>query len=412
MNEEKNVPMTNEEPKKGFAYYAKTAGILTAIGVSSALLITGLNLVTAPIIEQRQNEQKGAGYKVVFPELDKVSEATKVENATYVTEYCSALKNETELGKVFTATGKNSRASYDLLIGLTGDGDAPSVKNVYIVKQEMTPGYDETFKNYYDNFIASPDDTHLNDVKNGATLSSSLFRDMVKEAKSVYATISGGVTEKLEEEVAAIYGDRYYFDAGKETSLSGDYLYKYYPMFDMQNERHDEGGGTTKDVFNEAARIYSLRYSGDDGKLGIALGISGDVDSPKLEKMYLYNDKLETSVQSLVDGYNSSLTEDYFAGKNETLGAMVKAAVDHYKASALDNIYGHGKELFDAFDHNGEAKDLEKTFKTTYKVASYDGSSFTGNSGNGKLIKAWPALDKDGNEIGAIYFGSVDVALD
>ena len=147
--------------KKGAKYYIRTAGVLVAIGVGSALLITSLNLLTGPVIAERKANAQAAAFKEVFPSLTDVSDPEEL-NGQYVKSYRTAYKGGDELGKILTAEGQNSRASYNLLVGLSGDGDDPEIENVAIVDQEMTPGYDTTFKTYYDAFIADKTDATLN----------------------------------------------------------------------------------------------------------------------------------------------------------------------------------------------------------------------------------------------------------
>ncbi len=370
--------------KKGAKYYIRTAGVLVAIGVGSALLITSLNLLTGPVIEKRKAEAEAAAYKKVFPTLTNVSDPTAIEGQ-YVKSYRVAYNGSDELGKILSAEGQNSRASYSLLVGLSGDGDDPAIENVAIVNQEMTPGYDATFKTYYDAFIADKTDATLNAYSGtGATLSCGLFRDMVKEAKDLYAGISGGVSEDWAAEIDALYGTSYHFKEKEDQSVSGGtYVKKYYPLYD------DFG------CLNEAARVYSLRYSGEDGKIGFAVGLSGDSASPTVSsKIYVIQNTVDDTVTGLID--SDGLAGNYLAMLNE--------AKEHYQANALSTLAVKSASLLEGAASNSEATVIEGVSITTSAVLKNgDNDIQCENTGKGELIEHWAVFDSESTELGEIY---------
>ena len=372
--------------KKGAKYYLRLAGVLVAIGVGSAALVTSLNLLTGPVIAERKANAKAAAYKQLFPTLTSVSDPTPL-TGTYAKEYRIALKGSDELGKIILAEGKNSRAEYSLLVGLSGDGDDPKIENVAIVSQEMTPGYDTTFKKYYDAFMADKTDATLNAYSGtGATLSCGLFRDMVKEAKDLYAGISGGVSEDWASEIDAIYGDTYTFEAGADQSISGaDYAKKYYPLY------NDAGN------LNEAARVYSLRYSGDDGKIALAIGLSGD--SVVSEDAYILQNTVDESKTGSVAV--SSLDGIYVT--------MIDDAKAHLAANPFDTLAKKSKDLFASADSTNEATFIDNVSITTSALLPQYGDTPFENTGTGTLVEHWTVFDEAAAELGEIYLCSMSL---
>ncbi|MBP5216505.1 MAG: hypothetical protein J6038_01565 [Bacilli bacterium] len=375
--------------KKGAKYYIRTAGVLVAIGVGSALLITSLNLLTGPVIAERKANAQAAAFKEVFPSLTDVSDPEEL-NGQYVKSYRTAYKGGDELGKILTAEGQNSRASYSLLVGLSGDGDDPKIENVAIVDQEMTPGYDTTFKTYYDAFIADKTDATLNAYSGtGATLSCGLFRDMVKEAKDLYAGISGGVSEDWATEITAIYDRTYTYNDGDDQSVSGGtYVKKYYPLYD------DAGN------LNEAARVYSLRYNGEEGKIGFAVGISGDNENPVVsEKAYILQN-LEGQATGVVN------TAD-FTGVFTT---MLDEAKQHYQDNALDTLAKKSASLFEGASSNSEAAVIDDiSFATSATIKNGDEDILCENTGTASLVEHWTVYNSASEELGEVYLCSISL---
>ena len=375
--------------KKGAKYYLRTAGVLVAIGVGSALLITSLNLLTGPIIAEHEANAEAKAFKEVFPALTNVSDPEEL-NGRYVKSYRIAYKDGDELGKILSAKGENSRAKYNLLVGLTGDGDDPAIANVAIVSQEMTPGYDTTFKTYYDAFIADKTDTTLNAYAGtGATVSCSLFRDMVKEAKDLYAGISGGVSEDWALEINTIYGTTYTYTNGDDQSVSGGtYVKKYYPLF------NDAGN------LNEAARVYSLRYSGDDGKIGFAVGISGDNANPVVsEKAYV--------LQNLEGGATGEVNTADFTGVFST---MLDEAKQHYQDNVLDSLAKKSASLFDGVASNGEASIIEGVSINAAATINIGSENIHfDKTGTGDLVEHWTVFNSSSEELGEVYLCHLDL---
>ncbi|MBO4540506.1 MAG: hypothetical protein J5736_00820 [Bacilli bacterium] len=375
--------------KKGAKYYLRTAGVLVAIGVGSALLITSLNLLTGPVIAERKANAQAAAFKEVFPELTDVSDPTDL-NGQYVKSYRTAYKGSDELGKILSAEGQNSRASYNLLVGLSGDGDDPTIANVAIVDQEMTPGYDTTFKNYFDAFIADKTDATLNAYSGtGATLSCGLFRDMVKEAKDLYAGISGGVSEDWALEINTIYGTTYsYNDKDDQSVAGGTYVKKYYPLF------NDAGN------LNESARVYSLRYSGDDGKVAYAVGLSGDSANPTVsEKAYV--------LQNLEGAATGEVNTADFSG---VLSTMLDEAKAHYTANPLDTLAKKSASLFEGVASNGDATAItDVSFATSATINTGSADVLFENTGTAKLVEHWTLFDSESAELGEVYLCSINL---
>jgi hypothetical protein len=110
----------NDSQKK----YLKAGGILCAIGAVSALLITGTNVLTAPIIAANNKAKEAAAYQAIYTATASVSDAVTV-SGKYVSSYVVASDTSgTVLGTIYTGT-----ASYGqtvnmamAMMGLTGIG--------------------------------------------------------------------------------------------------------------------------------------------------------------------------------------------------------------------------------------------------------------------------------------------------
>ena len=174
--------------------FVKVGGILCAIGAVSALLITGLNVFTAPKIEANQEQKKAAGLKVIF--ADTASWGADVAlSGQYLTSYnvCFDSANK-ELGYVYSATGSSGVVkTTKVLIGMSGAATSPELGKLYFITNGATGAYGvKVQNNYVDPFNSDPSDENLGNVKCGATIAASLLKAMVEEARSSYVAAKGG----------------------------------------------------------------------------------------------------------------------------------------------------------------------------------------------------------------------------
>lgn len=174
--------------------YFKVGGILCAIGAISALLITGLNVLTAPKIAANQQERKAAGLKVVYASTASWSDDVAL-SGHYLTSYniCFDAADK-ELGYVYSATGSSGVVkTTKILIGVSGTAALPELGKIYFITNGATGAYGvKVGNNYVDPYNSSPSDEALGEVKCGATIAATLIKAMVEEARSSYVAIKGG----------------------------------------------------------------------------------------------------------------------------------------------------------------------------------------------------------------------------
>lgn len=174
--------------------YFKVGGLLCALGAISALLITGLNVFTAPQIQANQQEKKAAGLKIIYSQTASWSEDVTL-SGTYLTSYNVCYDAaEQEIGYVYSATGSSGVVkTTKLLIGVSGTAEAPELGKIYFIANGATGAYGvKVENNYVDPYNASPSDTALGEVNCGATVAASLIKSMVEEARSSYVVSKGG----------------------------------------------------------------------------------------------------------------------------------------------------------------------------------------------------------------------------
>jgi len=174
--------------------YFKVGGLLCAIGAISALLITGLNVFTAPKIEANLQEKKAAGLKVVYSETASWSDDVAV-SGHYLTSYNICYDAaEQEIGYVYAATGSSGVVkTTKLLIGVSGTAETPELGKIYFLTNGATGAYGvKVENNYVDPYNSSPSEGALGDVQCGATVAASLIKAMVEEARSSYVSSKGG----------------------------------------------------------------------------------------------------------------------------------------------------------------------------------------------------------------------------
>ena len=162
----------------------KTALTLTIIASTGALLISSVNLLTAPIIAQNASAKEQRGLAEVFGDSMQYDPEEKVEleNEHYLLSYYP-ITNIGGEGRVYKTKGTNAYGEISLLVGLTA---TYSLYNIYVLSNEQSFGT-MLEENYISPLEEAGDkDDALDKVSCGATYGAKLIRDMVNEAKAHY----------------------------------------------------------------------------------------------------------------------------------------------------------------------------------------------------------------------------------
>lgn len=167
--------------KRVFAVGGFLAGLCGVLG----LLIAGGDLLTKDTIAKNKIEKESKGLRKIFGEEATYGEAVAVTDETRPTlqKYWTVQLGGTELGRVYSASGKNAYGDVSLLIGIYADY---SLGTIYVL--ENTESYGTTLQeNYLDVYDASDNkEEAVEQVSCGATYGAKLCREMILASKSHY----------------------------------------------------------------------------------------------------------------------------------------------------------------------------------------------------------------------------------
>ena len=170
--------------------YFITASILTMISGVCALLIAGINALTAPIIANNALAKKAELCQEIFADFDASTSSVVSEGFTaeYIVEKIIANDSDsTSLGYIYTVSGSNAYGSIELLVGINADGTLESVQ--FITNgQSFSNETEAHVTGSYTTGITSSDVDNI-DTACGATYAAKLVQAMVAAA---FADSQGG----------------------------------------------------------------------------------------------------------------------------------------------------------------------------------------------------------------------------
>lgn len=320
----------NVEKKNGneVVKWLKVGGILCAIAGGAALLLTSLNLLTAPIIEQNNASKQLGGYKMIFANMEAKSDAIAIEGddnlSDYVIAYSDAGKTQ-EIGYIYSTKSMpvKSYGNIKALIGISGETDSPVLGKVYLVEDSLS--YKTQFETgYVEPYNANPNDTTLNNVKCGATYGAQALQAMINSARDHYSSIGDSFKEDLASDITAIWGNdaRYSTSLSTESTVAGaTYLKKSYSFFEDDT------------MTGEVGRLYAAKYKGDAGDIYLTVSIKGSKDAPVYDKLVITKNTLTdtTSVDAYVTAYNANPSEETLNATTGTDTEKIKAMVNEAK---------------------------------------------------------------------------------
>lgn len=164
--------------------------ILGSICLIAALLLSVINLITAPEIARRQEAEANAALIEVLPD-GQGFEKLDVSTLSLDAKITSAWAANTSGGYVFQVTTSGKYAGLIIMIGIDADGKIAGTK---CTENAETPGYakpvfDKTENGHY---VGQDSSSFSPYVVGGSTMTSEGYAGAVKAALDAYAILEGG----------------------------------------------------------------------------------------------------------------------------------------------------------------------------------------------------------------------------
>ena len=381
--------------------YFLCGGVLLALGVVSAGLLAGVNLITAPIIADEAVKKANAGYLEVFEgasfsskmdfsteeEKKALSEAGLTPSTVdyYVTAYSDEAKTK-EIGKIFHGSTAGRDADLELLVGFVDDNGTPALKKISMLT--CSDSFKATFeKNYLD--PVNSGSKSYDDLKNiGATVTATAVSKIVGEANKLFSALSGGIVEDPSAWNAAAFAGKNYKVSSSSAALSNSDFSKYYSYFD------DELG------HNEIGRWY-IGKSGDFAA-AIALSAKG------FEGGYVLSSSYTDVDYKSAPYYSASSLPSGDTGK--ALTALKDKAITLASASPFATIEYQAISLYASGDH-AEATKIDQAI-TGVANLGIDTQAWPTENRRQTIANSYAIFDKDDNELGIVYEAEYHIVKD
>ncbi len=383
--------------------YFLCGGVLLALGVVSAGLLAGVNLITAPIIADEAVKKANAGYLEVFEgasfsskmdfsteeEKKALSEAGLTPSTVdyYVTAYSDEAKTK-EIGKIFHGSTAGRDADLELLVGFVDDNGTPALKKISMLT--CSDSFKATFeKNYLD--PVNSGSKSYDDLKNiGATVTATAVSKIVGEANKLFSALSGGIVEDPSVWNTAAFAGKSYKVSSSSTALTNSDFSKYYSYFD------DELG------HNEIGRWY-IGKSGDFAA-AIALSAKGFEGGYVLSSSYTdvdYKSAPYYSASSLPSGdTGKALTA--LSAKASSLASSSPFKTIEYQAISL---YANGA--------SAKKTTIGQAITGISNLSTDDNERPWPTESKRQIIaNSYTVFDKDGNELGIVYEAEYHIVKD
>ena len=172
----------------------KSVVVLFACCLVVALLLAGVNMVTAPIIEQNNQNAQFAALEGLIPDA-QYEEKTGLEGIPETINGIFVDKNGGGAAIVFSATSSYSSGPMQYAVGIDADGKILAIKKIAYMESKDFGSYPESFvgKEY-----AGIDSV---EAFSGVTYSSNAFKASLKDAFTAYYAAMGGELKETELDV-------------------------------------------------------------------------------------------------------------------------------------------------------------------------------------------------------------------
>ena len=159
--------------------------VLSTILVVVSLLLSVVNMITGPIIEEHRNAAANEALLVVFPE-GKGFEELNISELGLPEAITNAYKETSGKGYVFRATATGYKSGMVIMVGVDSTG---RVTGSQCLETQDTFGKEPQIDNVYNGQTISDFDPY---IITGATMTSNGYRDAVSAALQAFVLVSGG----------------------------------------------------------------------------------------------------------------------------------------------------------------------------------------------------------------------------
>ena len=165
--------------------------VLGCICLTVALLLSVINMFTAPVIADRENALANEALSEVLPGGSNFQNITEEHRANLPESIIEAYSADG--GFVFRASGAGRNGAIVLMVGVDADGKITGTK---IISESESKGYKETIYSRVEGtngeYTGQTLDTFSPVLQSGSTLSSNGIADAIKAALQAYVIVKGG----------------------------------------------------------------------------------------------------------------------------------------------------------------------------------------------------------------------------
>ncbi len=363
-------------------------GTLLALGNVSAGLLSGVNLLTSPIIEANNASKASAAYLEIFPSANfsEKQDFSSEEDAKALSEaglslstvdyYVTAYEDEAktkELGKVFHGQTAGRDATLELLVGFSMQNGSPVLVKIAMV--QCNDSFKSKFEDNYLNPVNSGTRSYEDVAGVGATVTSTAVKTVVSEAAKLFSAISGGIVEDPSAWMSLLFEGKGYKLSSSSTAISSNATFtKYYSYYD-DALAHNESGRFYVGKIGDFSAAIAVSASGFEG--GYILSSSyDDVDyktSPCYSASSLPSGETGQALSNLAEAAVALLDGDPLNTLEAQAIALYQGGVSAVKSElnlALKNVANLG---IDTYAWPSEEK--KQQIYSSYEV--YDASGAT-----------------------------------
>ncbi len=162
--------------------------VLTAICLVFGFLLSYVNSITEPIIEEANAEAADTAKREVLPDGDTFTEVTDDSLPDTVVQAFTA---DNGAGYVFILDGAGYGGTIEIIVGISSDG---TIKGTQVLDHSETAGLGARIAEdeWNDRFVGvGSDDLDGIDLLSGSTISSNAFISLVEDAFEAYSILNG-----------------------------------------------------------------------------------------------------------------------------------------------------------------------------------------------------------------------------
>ena len=358
--------------------YVKIAVVLTSICLVCALLVAGVNLFTAPKIEEYQKQLTMEAYMEFFPTMD-ANNSVIVEDgfkSSYVKEKMTVKDaNGADIGIGIKVSGRNSYGVITLIVGLDLDGKLIGISCTENGQTKSAAELTAWAENDFTAGMTTDDVTDL-PIVSGATFGSNLIKTLVQAAFS-----EAGILTEVQKDIVSIFGESVDFE---KSIVDTNLIYA--------NQIAD--GYTVKDTSDTLlGYYYDVRVNNKFGYVEVGVGLNSDYSvktvNPVDIKQTNGKDKVITDyLPSFTNGMTASDVEGVDVVSGATFGSdsakyAILVAINEAKSNfdetlALNIMFGdytETDELKASVEGVNKYFDVLKDGNSLGKVVEVSGSN-------------------------------------